>query len=139
MNRKVFIDTSAWIAYSLSDEPKHSRIQKLIKQFIRDRVVICTSNDIIDETITRLAYNTNPTIVKKFIDYIQQSIKTNSITELWVDEQIQSEAFDLLGKFSDHKLSLTDATSVVFISRFNIESVISLDSDFIKIGLRVLP
>lgn len=136
---KVFIDTSAWISYSLSKQPKHSAVKSLIKQLIKDRVIICTSNDVVDETTTRLIYDTNIKIAQQFINLIKNSIEKNNLVQLWVDEEIQNEAFELIQKFSEHKLSLTDATTVVLINRFNIESIISLDCDFKKVGLRVLP
>lgn len=136
--RKVFIDTSAWMAYYLSDEPDHIRIKNLIKGFIKEHIAIVTSNDTIDETVTNFIY-INPRIARKFIEFIKKAIATDAVTQLWVDEEIQNEAFVLVEKFSEHKLSLTDATTVVLVKRFKIESIISLDSDFKKVGLKVLP
>lgn len=136
---KAFIDTSAWISYSLSKQPKHSTIKNLIKQLIKDRVTICTSNDVVDETATRLIYDTNVKIAEGFINLIREGVKNHSLAQLWVDEEIQNEAFGLVQKFSEHKLSLTDATTIVLVNRFHIESVVSLDSDFKKVGLQVLP
>lgn len=139
MARKVFIDTSAWISYSLSGQPKHSTIRNIIKQLIKERVTICTSNDVVDETTTRLIYDTDIKIVKKFINLIKDSTKANVLDQLWVDEDIQNVAFELIQKYSEHHLSLTDATSIVLIKDFGIESVISLDSDFKKVGIATLP
>ncbi len=139
MASKIFVDTSAWISYFGSDQPKHISIQNLIKQFIRDNVTICTSNDVIDETVTRLVYDTNIKIAQEFINLIKKSSQVNSLVQLWVDEQVQSEAFEIVARFAEHKLSLTDATTIVLMNRFNIYSVISLDSDFKKVGLKTLP
>ncbi len=138
MANKIFVDTSAWISYLGSDQPRHINIKSLIKRFIKDRVIICTSNDVIDETVTRLIYDTNIKIAEKFINLIKDGVKNHSLIQLWVDEEIQNEAFGLIQKFSEHKLSLTDATTTVLVQRFNIESVVSLDSDFKKVGLQVL-
>lgn len=139
MAKKVFIDTSAWISYSLTNQPKHSTIKKLLRQFIKGGAMICTSNDVIDETVTRLVYSTNPLIVKKFIDFIKQAIATKSLNQLWVGEEIQTEAFNLVSKFSEHKLSLTDSTTIALMKYFGIEQVLSLDSDFKKVGVSTLP
>lgn len=136
--RKIFIDTSAWMAYYLSDEPDHIRIKNLIKGFIKEHTVIVTSNDIIDETVTNFIYIKSK-IAEKFIQFIKEAITKNTVTQLWVDEEIQNDAFGLVQKFSEHKLSLTDATTAVLMKRFNFEAIISLDSDFAKIGLKTLP
>ena len=139
MAYKIFVDTSAWISYLGSDQPRHINIKNLIKKYIKDGVVICTSNDVIDETTTRLIYDTNIKIANRFINLIKESVRDHSIVQLWVDEEIQNDAFGMVQKFSEHKLSLTDATTMVLVKRFNIESIITLDSDFSKVGLRVLP
>lgn len=139
MVHKVFIDTSAWISYSLSKQPKHSTIEKLIKQFIKEGTTIYTSNDVIDETVTRLIYDTDIKIVQRFINLTNKGGQNNNFTQLWVDIDIQVEAFELVQKYAEHKISLTDATSIALMKKFSIESVISLDSDFIKVGISTLP
>lgn len=139
MARKVFIDTSAWISYSLSQQPKHSTIKKLVKQFIKDGVIICTSNDVVDETVTRLIYDTDIKTTNKFINLIKDGGRSNSLIQLWVDEEIQQEGFELVQKYAEHKLSLTDATTIALIRKFSIEKVLSLDSDFRKVGITTLP
>lgn len=136
---KVFIDTSAWISYSLSGQPKHSTIKSLIKQLIKDNALIHTSNDVVDETVTRLFYDTDIKTANKFINLIKDGVKSNTLIQLWIDEEIQTQAFDLVQKFAEHRLSLTDATSIVLIKKFSIESVISLDSDFAKVGISTFP
>lgn len=138
MTPKVFIDSSAWIAYYFSDEPGHIRIKNIIKNFIRKHITIATSNDIIDETVTLLIY-AKPKLAAKFIEFIKNNISANAITQLWIDEDIQNQAFGLVEKFAEHKLSLTDATTIALVKKFKIESVISLDSDFIKVGIHTLP
>ncbi len=139
MYRKIFIDTSGWIAYYLSDESGHIRIKNLLKGFVKTHTSIFTSNDIIDETVTRLIQRTNPKVVAKFIKNFSENLYLGGITQLWVDEEIQSEAFELVQKYSEHRLSLTDATTIALVRKFDIESVISLDSDFKKVGISTLP
>lgn len=139
MAYKAFVDTSAWIAYYLSDDRHHLKIKKLLKGLILDKATICTSNDVIDETVTRLIYATNPRFARKFIDFIKKSIEGGNLAQFWVDDQLQMEAFDLAVKFIEHKLSLTDCTTIALLKRFNIDSVISLDSDFKKVGVKTLP
>lgn len=139
MTQKVFIDTSAWISYSLSRQPKHSTIKNLVKKLIKEGVLIYTSNDVVDETVTRLIYDTNIKITQKFIDLVNEGVISNHLVQLWVDEEIQTAAFEFVQKFAEHKLSLTDATSIALVKKFNITSIISLDSDFIKVGISTLP
>ena len=139
MASKAFIDTSAWIAYYLSDDRHHIKIKNLLKGLIVNKATICTSNDVIDETVTRLIYTTHSRFVKKFIAFISESIKGGNLVQFWVDDQVQLEAFDLSVKFLEHKLSMTDCTTLVLLKRFSIDSLVSMDSDFTKVGVNTLP
>lgn len=136
---KLFIDTSSWIAYSSHDDKNHKEVDRLFSQYLSSGVELYTSNDIADETVTRLAYDVGWHKAKIFIDYLQMAIKKKIIVQLWTDAEIQYESFSLLEKFKDHKLSLTDATSVAIMKRYNLDAILTLDSDFKKIGIVSLP
>ncbi len=139
MYRKVFIDSSAWIAHVLRGERFHEEMRKLVKELVSDGCMLFTSNDVIDETVTRFVSQTNLHIVKTFIGFMRQAVKTKTLIELWTDEQVQEEGFHLVEKYFDHRVSLTDATSVALVKRFHIDAILTLDSDFVKIGIPVLP
>ncbi len=135
---QVFIDSSTWLAYYLSDEPDHIRVKNIIKKSNKEGKTIVTSNDVIDETVTFLVYH-KPQLVRKFIDFVQKAITTNALVQLWVDEEIQGQAFELVQKFSEHRLSLTDATTISLAKKFHIEAILTLDSDFTKLKAPVFP
>ncbi len=137
--RKIFIDTSFWIAYTSEDDKNHKEIDQLFSKYLSLGVELYTSNDIIDETVTRLTYDIGWYKAKAFIEYLEIALKKKIIIQLWTDEELQIEAFSLLEKFKDHKLSLTDATSVTIMKRFNLDLIFTLDSDFKKIGISSLP
>ncbi len=139
MRKKLFIDTSAWLALYIPTEKFHDRTARVVKDEITGGALIYTSNYVINETITRLLYDTGWPLTEKFLGYFKDSITTGSIQELWVDEQIEAEALRIFTKYREHKLSVTDATSVAIMKRYDIDAIITLDSDFAKIGLRVLP
>ncbi len=137
--RKLFIDTSSWIAYTSEDDKNHKVIVNLFSKYLTNEIEMYTSNDIVDETVTRLTYDVGWHKARSFIEYFQIAANKKFIVQLWTDLEIQYEAFSLLEKFKDHKLSLTDATSVVIMNRFKLDSILTLDSDFKKIGISSLP
>ena len=114
-------------------------VSQVLKAVVAERKVICTSNYVFDETVTRLLYDTSWKHTSAFIAFIAQSIMIKSIVKLWIDNHVEEEALSVVEKYHEHKLSFTDATSVVLMKRFKIGAILSLDSDFAKIGLRVLP
>lgn len=140
MNGKLFVDTSAWLAYSSQKDPQYKKFVDLFNQVDKSHSSLYTSNDVIDETYTRLRYDLNYQVAQKYLDFIKKFLLTKTLIQLWTDEQIQSEAINLLNKYQDHKLSLTDATSAVLMRHFNISTVLTLDSKhFTIIGFKVLP
>lgn len=136
---KVFVDTSAWIAYISSDDTYHKEVSSALKGVIEAGSVICTSNYVFDETVTRLLYDTSWKQASVFIKCIVQSVAKKTVVKFLVDEQIEAEAIAMIEKYSEHKLSFTDATSVALVKRFKIDAILTLDTDFAKVGLRVLP
>lgn len=137
MKKRVFVDTSFWLASFLKNDADYKISAKKFKEEVKSGSILFTSNDVIDEAVTRLVYGSNWGEAAKFIKYVKESIESGFLVELWTDEQIQDEAFSVLEKFKEHKLSLTDATSVVLLKRFKIECILTLDSHFMKIGVRV--
>lgn len=135
MTTKIFIDTTAWISFTLKGERQHERAVVLMKQAIRSHSTLLTSNDIVDETVTRLLYSSGFGIAKKFYTLLHENIKKRLVTQLWTDEVTQADAWCLLAKFREHKLSLTDATSIALMKRFHFDSIMTFDSDFRNVGI----
>ena len=139
MDEKYFIDATAWINYVLIGEPHHDEAVAFLKACIEGRKALFTSNDIVDETVTRLRYRVNFNVASDFFLFFQENVKKGLLIQLWVDEQLQLEAWELMEKFREHKLSLTDATSIAIMNRFRMDAIITFDDDFKKVGVRTLP
>jgi len=139
LSEKIFIDTSAWLLFFQPEEPRHQEISKMFRSFDKGGYKVFISSDVVNELVARLVYCTNKQVLKRFLKILAESKKECSITELWVDEQTRNDALVLVEKYYDNKLSLTDCTSIVLMKRFNISKVVTLDSDFIKVGIPSIP
>lgn len=137
--KQIFIDTSMWLVYIDTDDAYHSTAVETFSKHIKEGDSFFTSNDVIDETVTRLKYDTTWQKTERFLEFIGEGIARKRIVQLWTDEEIQEEAFGVIKRFKDHKLSLTDATSVAIMKRFHLDAIFTLDSDFKKIGISSLP
>ena len=60
-------------------------------------------------------------------------VDSNELTVLEVDSRIFLEAEGSFLKFSDHKISFTDATSYTLLKDFSLDEIFTLDDDFKKI------
>ena len=129
---QVFIDTSAFVALLVDKETDHKKVAKKYHDYRQRRAILFTSDYILDELFTRLLYYQQVDI-KKYIQKLKESISKGEITVLRIDEALFEKALEVFLKFSDHKVSFTDATSYALFKDFNLDEVFTLDDDFKKI------
>lgn len=130
---KVFIDTGAFIAIFVSSERFYPKASKKYKDYRKQRAQLFTSYYILDELYTRLMYDFGRSATQKAIDLLNKSIEKEELLVLDIDETIFKKAQDTMIKFSEYKISLTDATSYVLYRDLNLDEVFTLDEDFKKI------
>lgn len=130
---KVFIDTGAFIALFVSSERYHPKVSKKYKDYRKQRAQLFTSYFILDELFTRLIYDFGKSITQKAIDLLNKSIGKEELVVLDIDEAIFKKAQEAMIKFSEHKISLTDATSYILYKDLSLEEIFTLDDDFKKI------
>src|SRR6266480_3088715 len=106
---KVFIDTSAFVSLLVKNELTHTKVAEKYYSYRQKRAIFFTSYYILDELFTRLHYYRGIDI-KKHIRTLQTTIAANEITILQINETLFEEALVTFLKFSEHKISFTDAT-----------------------------
>ena len=133
---KVFIDTSAFIALFVSSEHYHKQITDKYNFYRKQRALFYTSYYILDELYTRLIYDFGGDLTKKVIELLSKSLEKEEIKVLDIDEGTFKESLAALLKFSEHRISLTDATTYMLYKNLGLDEVFTLDSDFKKIGVK---
>lgn len=137
--KKIFVDTSAWINFLLEGEPGHREAGAYMEKEIKKGAKLLTSNLVLVETATRLLYDHSLRVAQAFRRQVEEAEKQRRLAVLWVDEPVLHEAWEVFEKFAEHKLSLTDATSVVLMKRMKLSVIFAFDDDFRKVGLRMEP
>lgn len=132
---KVFIDTSAFMALILKDESFHEKVVNRYKVYKKSRAQLITSDYVLDELYTRCVYKAGSHGAKLATGLIKEAIESNELTVLEVDSDVFQKAELIFLKFSDHKISFTDAASYVLYKAFVLDEVFTLDNDFKKIRI----
>ena len=127
---KVLIDTSAFVALLVENETDHKKVAKIYLDYRQHRATFLTSDYVLDELFTRLLYYKLD--LRKHIEKLKDSIARNEIAVLHIDEGLFERALDVFLKFSDHKISFTDATSYILYKNFSLDEIFTLDNDFKK-------
>lgn len=131
---KVFVDTSAFVALLVENERFHKEVAQKYHDYRKQRAALLTSYYILDELFTRLLFYKEvdlKSLVKKFND----SITLNELTVFQIDETLFDKAINIFLKFSEHKISFTDATTYVLYKDFALDEIFTLDDDFKKMRI----
>lgn len=137
--KRIFVDTSAWIEHLLEKEIHHGEVYDYLTKEVRFGSKFFTSDYILDETFTRLITSQSIKDAKNFRKYIKEAERQRNLLVLFTDETIFNKSWNFFEKFSEHKLSFTDATIVTFVIDLKIDEVLTLDQGFKKVGLTIKP
>lgn len=129
---KVFVDTSAWIAFLDSDDNYHEKVNNFVRASI-GKTKLITSDYVIYETITYLNCSLkSPDLAK---DFYLNIMNTSGVEIITITSQNAEKSLeDYLFKYVDKNLSVVDATSFLIMKKFNVEYVLSLDKHFRQVG-----
>lgn len=102
----------------------------------KQNAIFLTSNFILDEFFTWFSTKKTKFDLERVVNAIGDMEETRSIKVFYIDKFIFGKAEKVLVKFSEHKISFTDATTYVLHKDFAIDEIFTLDSDFKKMGLK---
>ena len=131
---RFFCDTSYFYA-CLDARDKHCLKAREIAQYTAaNRLILCTTWDIISETITLLRYHLNYEMSLRFIEEVVPLLEL-----IYLDASVHNAAIEVFKKTGRKiKLSYCDALSFVAVTTV-LDNVpcLSFDSDFQKLGLNI--
>ena len=130
---RLFVDTSAWLAFANRKDRDHGRVRDALKRF-DGRLV--TSNFVFDETVTlchaRLGHGTAL--------LVGGLLRDSDVAELVrVGSHDEREAWRLFQDRPDKGYSFTDCTSFALMQRLEIIRAATLDADFSREGFQAMP
>ncbi|MBP7508592.1 MAG: PIN domain-containing protein [Prolixibacteraceae bacterium] len=131
---KVFVDTSAWVAYFDKKDTNHENALNIWQQLKRERAILCTTDYILDETLTLLKIRAGSDASLIAVNAI---IKSPSTEVIWVKEKLFMGALKLFEKYKDQRFSFTDCISFEVMKISNIQKAFAFDVDFLKSGFEV--
>jgi predicted nucleic acid-binding protein len=129
----VFVDTGAWFARFVPDDPNHSLV---VAWFASNNNPLVTSDYCVDETLTLICARKRSQLAlvagkELFNESISQLhfLTTDEIRRSWILFQQRAAA----------GWSFTDCTSKIIVDDLDIETVATFDSHFHQFGITVVP
>lgn len=132
---KTFVDTSAWLALEIGIDINHKTAKQHAKFLEKERALFFTNEYVLAEAYTRLIYDVHLNAAYQFHKHISLATKVEELVVLEVDPSIRDSVWKELLRYSDHKLSFTDATIIANFKLYKLDEVFTFDRHFKDINL----
>ena len=131
---KVLVDTSALLALAFPDDRHHQAAVAFVRAHPQARLVL--TELILAEVATRIRARAG---APRAVAVARSLFESRRYELLFVDGDVVRGALDLMARFADKRLSLTDCTSFALMDRLGLESAFAFDTDFRDCGYRMVP
>jgi predicted nucleic acid-binding protein len=137
MARRIFIDTSAFLALEDSSDEHHEEALRFRDQeLLSGDYELITTSYILDETLTVIRSRLGISASIEFSKKIRQS---QVLRILPISREIEEKALDLFEKYDDKTFSFTDCVSFVMMRDLEISEAFAFDRHFQQMGFRTVP
>lgn len=131
MTGEMFVDTGAWFAIEVANDRWHVRAAELLRQAVAKGTPLVTSNHVLGESYTLLSRTTGHAAAFRFLDGLEKSPR---VERVFVDDEAEREAYDLLRRYRDQPFSFVDGTSFAVMRRRRIRTAFAFDRHFAAAG-----
>jgi predicted nucleic acid-binding protein len=131
----VFVDSGAWIALALSQDPLHGRAREQWDLLRGAGAKLHTSVPVVIETFTFLERNTNRDVALAWKDSID---RLDALKILVCELRDLQQSWEYFRRSDLHKLSAVDATSFAIMKRSRIRLACTFDHHFAVVGFRIV-
>jgi predicted nucleic acid-binding protein len=131
----VFVDSGAWIALALSQDPLHGQAREQWDLLQRTNARLHTSIPVVIETFTFLDRNASRDVALAWKDAVYQ---TGIARTLSCELRDLKQSWDYFRRPDLHKLSAVDATSFSIMKRERITLAYTFDYHFAVAGFRLI-
>ena len=130
----ILIDSDAFIAIHSKKDLHHKKAVEISKNLKKDKTLLITSWDVVDETATKLSFFLSKKTSLQFL----KTLMRGKIAIIYPDEEIGQEAIKIFKKQKSKRVSLTDCTNIAIAQSKGIETFFSFDSHYVKNGFKLL-
>lgn len=130
----IFIDTGAFVARYLQRDQYHQPALKGWERLARSGRRCFTSNFVLNETVTLLAWRAGYAFAAQRARLI---LSSQTVTILRPMEDDEHAAVEVLEKYADQAVSFTDCLSFIFMRKHGLSDAFSFDSHFERAGFQL--
>ena len=136
MRAGIFVDTSAWYALLSTGDTYHARAMAFLPRALAEYRELISTNLVIGETYTLIRSRWGHDAAWQFVRRIRRSRR---LRRIFVSEELEREAYELLESRPEQAFSFVDGTSFVVMKEQEIPCCFTFDRHFSAAGFTVLP
>jgi len=133
--RKVFVDTSAFVALRNRAEQEHASARATLGRLVAERASLFTSNYVFAETYTALLVRIGRA---EAIEWGRRFRASEAIELVRIEEAVDEEAWSILVSHADKPWSYVDACSFALMEREGTAEAFAFDPHFVQRGLTLV-
>ena len=135
MLRRVFMDTSAWLAVTDTSDVHHTEAAEIYTSLLNAQVVLVVTILVIAETQIWLRRRFGTDAALAFLKNINES---THIEIVYPDAALEKKAKGILCQYIDQDFSLADAISFVWLKEAGLSDVFAYDRHFVTAGFNLV-
>jgi predicted nucleic acid-binding protein len=135
MKRKVFVDTSAWLALVNKSDAAHQKARKVRDTLLKFHSQFLVTNYVMVEIANALSRIPYKETAVKLISSIEMS---ENIQIIEINKEIYKKAWQVYSTYLDKGWSLTDCTSFEVMRERRITEAFTTDKHFEQAGFDIL-
>jgi uncharacterized protein len=125
----IFVDTSFWIAAAIEADARHAEAAALVAAHGNSE--FATSNHVRGETWTFIRRRFGH---RRAVEVIERLELTPRLRALWVDREVEDEAWAWLRRHDEREYSYVDATSFALMRKLRLREAFAFEGDFAAAG-----
>ena len=135
MPRRVFVDTSAWLAVTDNSDVHHAQAADIYTRLLNAHTVLVATILVIAETQIWLRRRFGSDTALAFLKNINESTQVEII---YPDSALEKKAKQILRQYADQDFSLADAISFAWLKEAGLSDAFSYDQHFVTAGFNLV-
>lgn len=134
--RRVFFDTSAYIALADASDQFHAEASELARQIVSHRLPRVTTNYVLVEAYTWIRRKLGHSAFVRFSQSIQLDVEASRLRIVYIDHELDEAGLEIMRKYSDQNFSFVDCVSFAWLRDHPEVEVFAFDRHFFWLGFR---
>ena len=138
ITRKLFLDETSWYAIVDPNASNHQFFVGTFQSELKEETKFFTSNIAVANTISKIKNNLSTELSLKFNEILDDAHLGNHLRIMWIGRRTQKEALRWMRKHPQLSLHLYDFAHAVLMERRRINTILSQQIEFKKLGYKVI-